>query len=220
VRSFLRNNGLSIALFALFLVSIIGQMVTGWLALGEELQFHGLPPVGFSEYLTTGHFLSSTFENWESEFLQMSVYVLLTSVLVQKGSLESRKIDGPNPEDEVPDKEHAKPNAPWPVRRGGLILKLYSHSLSIAFISLFVLSFWLHLAGSTRRANEEAVRHDQPPTTMTENLGSPEFWQESFQNWQSEFFAIGVLVVLGIGLRQRGSPESKPVADPHSKTGH
>ena len=101
-----------------------------------------------------------------------------------------------------------------------MILKLYSHSLSIALTILFVVSFWLHLAGSNRRMNEEAIRHRQPTQTVMETLGDPEFWYESFQNWQSEFLSIAVLIVLGIYLRERGSPESKPVAAPHAATGH
>ena len=220
MRRFLRDNGLSVALFGLFLASIVGQVLAGWRALAEELRIHAQPPVGFLEYLTTGHFLSATFENWESEFLQMSVYVLLTAILVQKGSSESKKPGEANPEDEAPEGRRGDPNAPWPVHRGGLLLRLYSHSLSIALVTLFVLSFWLHLAGSTRRANEEASWHDQPAKTMAETLIDPEFWYESFQNWQSEFLSMGVLVVLGIYLRERGSPESKPVAAPHTKTGH
>ena len=220
MRRILRNNGLSIALFGLFLVAIAGQAVAGWRALDEDLRIHGQPPVGFGHYLTTGHFLSATFENWESEFLQMAVYVLLTAVLIQKGAAESKKPGEANPEDEAPQKGRADPEAPWPVHRGGLLLRLYSHSLSIALLFLFVLSFWLHLAGSVRRMNEEASWHGRPATTMAEALAEPEFWYESFQNWQSEFLSMGVLVVLGIYLRERGSPESKPVAAPHGKTGH
>jgi hypothetical protein len=220
MRHFLRDNGLSVTLFILFVISILGQAVAGWGALAEELRVHDLPPISFAAYLTTGHFLSATFENWESEFLQMSVYVLLTVVLVQKGSSESKKPDEVNPEDEAPSERRGEPDAPWPVHRGGLLLRLYSHSLSIALLALFLLSFWLHLAGSTQRSNEEALRHHQPTKTMTETLVEPEFWYESFQNWQSEFLSMGVLVVLGIFLRERGSPESKPVAAPHAKTGH
>lgn len=220
MRRFLRDNGLSVALFGLFLVSSIGQVLTGWRAFTEELRLHGMPPVSLLGYLTTGHFVSATFENWESEFLQMSVYVLLTVFLVQKGSSESKNPGGTNPEDEAPDARRGDPDAPWPVHRGGLLLRLYSHSLSIALVTLFLLSFWLHLAGSTRRMNEEAPWHHQPTKTMAETLVDPGFWYESFQNWQSEFLSMGVLVVLGIFLRERGSPESKPVAAPHSKTGH
>ncbi len=128
--------------------------------------------------------------------------------------MPAKKPDEPNPEDEPPQ------NAPWPVHRGGLILKLYSHFLSMALTGLFLLSFWLHLAGSTRRSNEETLQHGQPTRTMIETLADAEFWYESFQNWQSEFLSIAVLIALGIYLRERGSPESKPVAAPHATTGH
>jgi hypothetical protein len=220
MRRFLQDNGLSVTLLALFLISLVGQALTGWSAYAEELRLHELPTIGFTDYLASGHFLSAVFENWESEFLQMAAYVLLTIFLFQKGSSESKKPNEPNPEEEAPEQHRHNPNAPWPVHRGGLILRLYSHSLSIALVALFLLSFWLHLAGSTRRTNEEFLRHGQPPQTMTDTLADAEFWYESFQNWQSEFLSIGVLLVLGIYLRERGSPESKPVAAPHAATGH
>jgi hypothetical protein len=220
MRQFVRNNGLSLTLFALFLISFIGQALTGWKANAEELRLHELPEIGFLTYLTSGHFISATFENWESEFLQMAAYVLLTIFLFQKGSPESKKPDEDNPEDEPPHLRRREPDAPGPVHRGGLLLRLYSHSFSLALVTLFLLSFWLHLAGSTRRINEEAVQHHQPSQTMIETLADPQFWYESFQNWQSEFLSIAVLLVLGIYLRERGSPESKPVAAPHAMTGH
>jgi hypothetical protein len=220
MRRFLRDNGLSVALFSLFLISLVGQALTGWRAQAEELRLHGLPEIGFLTYLTSGHFISAVFENWESEFLQMAAYVLLTIFLFQKGASESKKPDEDNPEDESPSAKRNNSQAPWPVHRGGLLLKLYSHSLSIALVTLFLASFWLHLAGSTRRINEAALQHHQPPQTITDTLVDPQFWYESFQNWQSEFLSIGVLLVLGIYLRERGSPESKPVAAPHAATGH
>jgi hypothetical protein len=220
MRRFLRDNGLSVALFLLFAVSLIGQALTGWRAHAEELRLHDLPEIGFLRYLGSGHFISAVFENWESEFLQMAAYVLLTIFLFQKGASESKKPDEQNPEDEAPSTKRSDPDAPWPVHRGSLLLKLYSHSLGIALVTLFLASFWLHLAGSTRRMNEEALQHRQPPQTMMDTLAEPEFWYESFQNWQSEFLSIGVLLVLGIYLRERGSPESKPVAAPHASTGH
>jgi uncharacterized protein DUF6766 len=220
MKRFLRDNGLSLTLFALFLLALVGQAITGWCAQIEELRQHGSPPIGFLAYLTTGHFISAVFENWESEFLQMAVYVLLTVFLFQKGSAESKKPDEPNPEDEFPQARRGDPDAPWPVQRGGLILKLYSHSLSIALVVLFLLSFGLHLAGSTRRANEAALLHHEPTRSMVETLADAEFWYESFQNWQSEFLSMAALIVLGIFLRERGSPESKPVAAPHAATGH
>ena len=220
MRRFLRDNGLSVALFILFAVSLFGQALTGWRAHAEELRLHELPTIGFLDYLGSGHFISAVFENWESEFLQMAAYVVLTVFLFQKGASESKKPDEDNPEDEPPSARRNDPDAPWPVHRGGLVLKLYSHSLSIALVALFLGSFWLHLAGSTRRMNEEAIQHQQPTQTRAETLVDPEFWYESFQNWQSEFLSIAVLLVLGIYLRERGSPESKPVAAPHAATGH
>jgi hypothetical protein len=220
VRHFLRDNGLSVVLFGLFVISLFGQALTGWRTHAEELRIHGLPVIALSEYLASGHFVSAVFENWESEFLQMAAYVVLTVFLFQKGSSESKKPDEDNPEDESPEDRPHDPDAPWPVHRGGFILRLYSHSLSLALIALLLASFWLHLAGSTRRVNEEAVRHRRPVQTMAETLVSAEFWYESFQNWQSEFLSIAVLLVLGIYLRERGSPESKPVAAPHHATGH
>ena len=144
----------------------------------------------------------------------MGVYVVLTAWLIQKGSPESRAPD------ESPDEPCASgPDAPWPARKGGVWLRLYAHSLSITLFVLFALSFWLHLLGSTRRANEEALLHAAPAETAAERLADPEFWYESLQNWQSEFLSIGALIVLGIFLRERGSPKSKPVHAPHSQTG-
>ncbi|HEX2725971.1 MAG TPA: DUF6766 family protein [Beijerinckiaceae bacterium] len=220
MQRFLRDNGLSITLFGLFFICIIGQALTGWRAHVEELRSHGGPAIGLLAYLQSGHFLSAVFENWESEFLQMAVYVLLTVFLFQKGSAESKNPDEDNPEDDAPHRRRGDAEAPWPVHRGGLILKLYSHSLSIALLSMFLVSFWLHLAGSTRRMNGEALQHGRPIKTMIETLADAQFWFESFQNWQSEFLSIAVLIVLGIFLRERGSPESKPVAAPHAMTGH
>jgi len=117
MRRFLRDNGLSITLFVLFLVSLVGQALTGWRAHAEELRMHELPAIGLPEYLTSGHFISAVFENWESEFLQMAAYVLLTIFLFQKGAAESKKPDDDNPEDETPEKRRSDPTAPWPVHR-------------------------------------------------------------------------------------------------------
>ena len=218
MKRFLRNNGLSLTLFVLFAISLVGQALAGWRAHAAELQVHGLAPLGFVSDLATGHFISAVFENWESEFLQMSVYVLLTVFLFQKGSPESKDPDEEEAGGEAD--EPRKSGAPWPIHRGGLMLKLYSHSLSIALVSLFLFSFALHLSGSARRTNEEAAFHHQPTVTVLETLADPEFWYESFQNWQSEFLSIALLIVLGIYLREKGSPESKPVGAPHGSTGH
>lgn len=213
MRGFLRDNGLSLALILLFLLSIVGEALTGWHSLNQELAEHGGTAIGLSAYLGSAHLRSATFENWESEFLQMAIYVVLTGLLRQRGSPESKS----DAEDEQESPITAA--SPWPARRGGWLLRIYGHSLSLTLAALFLLSFWLHLAGTTQRANEEALRHHQPPHSMVETLVSTEFWFESFQNWQSEFLSVAMLVILGIWLRERGSPESKPVAAAHNHTG-
>lgn len=184
-----------------------------------DLQTHGRPALDLLAYLASGAFLSSLFENWESEFLQMWVFVMLTAYLVQKGSPESKAAEGAAPQDRDPALDADKPDAPWPVRAGGLARGLYSHSLGAALLLLFRASFSLHLKNSARLANSENALHGQAAVSVWAHLAAPEFWFESFQNWQSEFLSTAVLIVLAIFLRERGSPESKPVATPHSKTG-
>jgi hypothetical protein len=215
----LRENGLCLVLLALFALSMLGQMLAGWRSYDEERRLHHEPTVTLPVYLTSGNFLSATFENWESEFLQMGMLVVLTVFLRQKGSPESKKLSEAEPEDDDPVAHMGDSAAPWPVRKGGVILWLYAHSLSITLFLLFILSFGLHAIGSAAQANEEAAWHGGRPVGLIENLANAEFWFESFQNWQSEFLSMAVLAVLSIYLRERGSPESKPVAAPHAATG-
>lgn len=207
---FLKNNGLSITFFFLFIISIIGQVITGVSEHNEQLKDDGGQPVNISTYLTSGHFLQSTFENWESEFLQMALYVVLTIFLFQKGSSESKDPDGGEEEvDREPDPN--KEDAPWPVKHGGIALKLYSHSLTITLFVLFALSFSLHFFGSMTDYNEEQVLKGKATESALQYLGNSRLWFESFQNWQSEFFSIFAIVILSVFLRQKGSPQSKPV---------
>jgi uncharacterized protein DUF6766 len=162
--------------------------------------------------------VEATFENWESEFLQMGAYVVLTALLIQKGSPESKNPDG----DEVdtdPREQREDPEAPGPVRRGGLVLVLYEHSLSLALFGLFLLSLVFHALGGHAEFNQQQLEHGAAPVSLWGFVTSSEFWFQSMQNWQSEFLAVAALAVLGIFLRQRGSPESKPVAAPHAQTG-
>jgi hypothetical protein len=215
---FLRDNGLSVALFGLFLVCQIGLTVVGARHQSNELMEHGQPPISVGEYVMSGGFVEATMENWESEFLQMFAYVLLTAVLIQRGSAESKSPDEPEEVDNDPRRAR-NPDRPWPVKRGGWVLRLYEHSLSIALFLLFAVSFWLHAAGGAREYTEEQLLHGGAGTTTIEYLGTARFWFESLQNWQSEFLSVAVLIVLTIFLRQRGSPESKPVAAAHSETG-
>ena len=215
--SFFYRNGLSLVLFAFFFVFVSAQAVTGWKEHNDELQELGQHSIPFSTYLTSGHFLQTTFENWESEFLQMAMYVMLTVFLRQKGSSESKPMDEPEEVDREPDPK--RPGAPWPVRRGGFWLAVYKHSLSLAFFLLFIASFALHAYGSLTDYNEQQSMKGKPQVTLGEYLGETRFWYESFQNWQSEFIAVLSIVLLSIFLRQKGSPESKPVDAPNDETG-
>jgi hypothetical protein len=206
---------------ALFLAFLAGQTLTGLHTLNAERADEGQPALALHEYVTSGHFLSATAENWESEFLQMAAYVAMTAFLFQRGSSESKKPGGKEAVDRDPRAARGErlAKAPWPVRRGGWVLRLYEYSLSLAFLMLFLVSFGLHAAGSARDFNEERAAQGDAPLTLLQYLEGPRFWFESFQNWQSEFLAILAMVVLSIHLRQRGSPESKPVDAPHSQTG-
>jgi hypothetical protein len=209
---FARNNGLSIALAVAVIASIGLMLLAGWRAFDEDLAEHGRPAIGLLAYAGSGDFLSALFENWESEFLQMAVFVCLTAILVQRGSAESRD----------PDAEDA--GASPLVLRASSPLRLaaawiYSYSLGLVLALLFVLTFGAHLLQSQRKATETALLHHVTPPSLWEHLTSATFWFESLQNWQSEFLSTCALVVLSIWLRYHGSPESKPVDAPHSSTG-
>lgn len=216
---FFRYNGLSIVLFVLFALSFTGQVATGFREHNEDQKEHHQAPVTFGKYLTSGHFIEATFENWESEFLQMAAYVVLTIFLYQKGSSESKKPDTISRVDIIPESARDKPDTPAPVKRGGWQLKLYQNSLTIALLMLFAMSFVLHGVGGAREYNQDQIEHNEPTVSTMEYMESSRFWFESFQNWQSEFLSIGMMVVLSIYLRQKGSPESKPVDSPHDDTG-
>jgi hypothetical protein len=216
----LYENGLSLAFFGLFAVAACGQAWAGFADFNQELSDHGRAPVAFAHYLVSGHFLEALFENWESEFLQMALFVVLTVWLRQKGSSESKKLE-PEPVevDEDPRKHRNDSDAPWPVRRGGLWLGVYEHSLTLALAALFLVSFVLHGAFGMAKSNQERLLHGEASQRFLEYVGSSRFWYESFQNWQSEFLSVFAIIVLSIFLRQRGSSQSKPVAAAHGETG-
>lgn len=214
----LKNNGLTIALLLLFAFSITGQWLAGWHVTNDDLLEHHKPVMTLARYSVSPDFLSAVFENWESEFLQMATYVLLTAVLVQRGSAESKEPDaGPRDGDLV--RRGDEPGAPRALRAGRIGRAIYSRSLFLALATLFVLSFVVHWTQSAHVAAREAMEHGAKPPTVLGYLGDAQLWFESFQNWQSEFLSTAVLVVLSIFLRQRGSPESKPVTAPNAQTG-
>jgi hypothetical protein len=218
LRRQLHYHGLSIVLVALFFLTMVGQTWSGWYVYNAGQQSHGQPEVSLGAYLATGHFGEATFENWESEFLQMAFYVLLTIYLYQLGSSESKRPDVLELVDLDPRESPQLEKAPWPVRRGGFILRLYENSLSLAFATLFVASLTLHATTGVVHFNEERMEHGEPPVTTAGYATSSQFWFESFQNWQSEFLSLAAMVTFTIVLRQRGSPESKPVDAPWFET--
>lgn len=209
-----RRNGLSIVLFLLLACFLVGQVWTGFLSHNQELHEAHRAGLDLWAYLHSGHFVSATFENWESEFLQMGMYVLITVRLRQKGSAESRPLKGEEEEERI-----LPGPPPWGSPERRYLEAPLGHSLAIVFSILFVGSFFLHLAGSWRAAVDEQVARGLPAPTCWGHLWSSGFWFESFQNWQSEFLAVLALVVLTIFLRQKDSPQSKPLAAPHSQTG-
>ena len=208
----LRDNGLAIALLLLFAFSIIGHTLAGWANFNQAQENHQVPKISLTQYLASGDYAESVFENWESEFLQMGMYVVLTAILFQRGSPESRDPDGEEPTDIEPGE------TPWPVKKGGIWLALYRHSLSIALFGLFVASWIGHAIGGMKAFNYERAFDHEPPISLGEFMYSSRFWFESFQNWQSEFLSVAGLVILSIYLREDKSSQSKLVAAPHSQT--
>lgn len=218
--NFFRNNGLSIVMFLLFFFALVGQSITGFMEYNDDQQDHNRPNITFPAYLVSGHFVEAVFENWESEFLQMGAYVILTVFLFQKGSSESKDPDKKEEKVDEDPRDAKNEDAPSPVKKGGLALKLYENSLTITLFLLFLLSFILHAVGGHDEFNKGQMEHGSSATvSVLGYMATSRFWFESFQNWQSEFMSVGALVVLSIFLRQKGSPESKPVASPHSETG-
>jgi len=219
MRRFMRNNGLSIVLLSIFLSTLLGQSITGFQVYNNDQRDHDQPTITFGKYLTTGHFVEAVFENWESEFLQDAAYVILTVYLFQRGSSESKDPDKEDAVDADPRDSQNDPAAPWPVRRGGGWLRLYENSLFLTFLALFFAAFALHAVGGAAEYNRQQLMQGGETVSTFQYMGTAQFWFESFQNWQSEFLALFSIVTLSILLRQRGSPESKPVASPHAQTG-
>ena len=217
MKTLIRNNGLSICFLLLFAGAMIGQIIFGFQENNKELIEDGSAAINLSSYLISGHFFQATFENWESEFLQMALFVIFTIFLMQKGSSESKYLDEEEEVDRIPSP--IRTGAPWPVRKGGWILSLYKHSLSIALLFLFLISFLAHFYGSLKNENEHLSLQGLPLQSASDYIGDSRFWFESFQNWQSEFLSVFAIVILSVYLRQIGSSQSKPVDAPHMQTG-
>jgi hypothetical protein len=220
MRQKLRDNSLSLVMFSVFVLLLLSQTLAGYFDHNKDQYAHQQPAITYMQYLGSSHLWSRVFENWESEFFQMAAYVVLTVFLFQRGSAESKDPDKAELVDEDPRSHQNDPKAPGPVHKGGFGLILYEHSLSIALFVLFMLSFLGHAVSGTTYYNHEQHAHGQTTVSVIQYVGTSRFWFESFQNWQSEFLAVGALVVLSIWLREKGSPESKPVYSSHEETGN
>lgn len=210
IRKHLENNGLIWAMFGIFTVAIIGMSIAGWVHENESLEEHQQSPQSYAAYLGSGDFIEGVFENWESEFLQMWALIILTVSLRQKGSADSKPMRGKSPQDTRSRFSIINADT-WYRRKRAIIHQLYSHSLGLAMLALFILSFSLHAVGGVMAYNEENRQHGGQAVSVINYVASSQFWYESLQNWQSEFLAVGTLLVLSIKLRERGSPQSKPV---------
>ena len=221
MRAFLKENSLSVFFAALFSVTIAAQSFAGQRSHNAEQREHGDPGVSWWEYVTSPDYWGAVMENWQSEFLQFAVFIGATIWLVQKGSNESKKLDdvGLESDEQQQVGSHADARSPRWAKARGFKRRVYENSLLITMGSLFLATWLAQSLNNWRTFNDERQEHSETTVSWGRYLVDPEFWEKTLQNWQSEFLAVGVMVVFTIFLRQRGSPESKPVGAPHDETG-
>jgi len=219
-QGFLKDNGLSLAFVLLLLGSLVGQAISGVAGYNQDAVAAGLQEISFWRYLTSSDFAADVAENWQSEYLQFALFIFLTIYLLQRGSSESKK---PGNEGRESDKKQmlgssVRAASPTWARAGGWRTTVYSHSLMIVMTMIFVLSWGAQAVAGRVGHNEERMRDQLEPLTLGQYVVSPDFWNRTLQNWQSEMLAIASMAVFAIFLRERGSPESKPVGMPHDET--
>ena len=221
MRRFARENGLSLFFFAIFAITLVGQSFAGRNAFNAEQAEHGGGPASWWSYVTSTDFGGAVMENWQSEFLQFTLFIFATIWLVQKGSAESKRLDDAGPESKAKQRigGHAAANAPRWAKLDDWRTRIYENSLLLAMTTLFFATWLAQSLNNWRGYNDEARQHGGETIGWTSYLGNADFWERTLQNWQSEFLAVGTMAVFTIYLRQRGSPESKPVGAPHEETG-
>ncbi|HET8641286.1 MAG TPA: DUF6766 family protein [Pseudonocardiaceae bacterium] len=220
MRGFLRDNGLGLVFGGLFLLTLFGQAVAGKADFNDRQLANGGEPAGLLDYVLSSDYGVNVAENWQSEYLQFFLFIYLTVWLVQRGSPESKSLEDVGRESDEQQKlgKHTLKDSPKWAKAGGWRTTLFSNSLGAMMVGLFLLS-WLAQSIAGRSAfNNERLTELRDPVSWAVYLGSADFWNRSLQNWQSEFLAIGSMAVLSVYLRQRGSPESKPVGAPHAVT--
>jgi hypothetical protein len=221
VRRFLRDNSLSLFFLALFVLALFGQSIAGFHLYNQDALEHQEPTIGYFRYLLTSSFGADTLENWQSEWLQFWMFALATVWFVQKGSNESKRPEDAGLEDDKRQRvgRYASENSPRWARVKDWRLSVYSYSFTIV-MGLIFLATWLGQSVTSWNVfNDEQTAHEEATVSWLSYVGSAEFWERSLQNWQSEFLAVGTMAVFTVYLRQRGSPESKPVGAPHDETG-
>jgi hypothetical protein len=221
MRRFLRDNSLSLFFLAIFLAALVGQAIAGHVLHNEEAITHHGEQLSFWRYITSSDFGNAVMENWQSEYLQFMLFMLFTVWFLQRGSPESKEPDKVGPESDRDQRigRHATEDSPLWARTGGWRTALYSNSLLITMALIFIGSWFAQSVTGWTEFNAEQADHGEPSLSWLSYLGSAHFWEATLQNWQSEFLAVGSFVALTVFLRQRGSPESKPVGAPHEATG-
>jgi hypothetical protein len=220
VKKAVRENGLSIAFLAIFLLALLGQSAAGWRAYNDEQTAHQSPTISYGRYVTSSDFGGKVLENWQSEYLQFTLFILATVWLVQKGSSESKELgeEGGQSDQQQRVGQHAEGASPLWARTNGWRESVYGNSLVIVMTLLFLGSWFGQSLGNWRQYNSEQQEHQQASVSWTRYVTEPDFWDKTLQNWQSEFLAVGSMAIFAVYLRQRGSPESKPVGAPHEET--
>ena len=218
---FARENSLSIFFLAIFLASLAGQAIAGHGQFNHDQLLHHGDPISLGRYLTTSNFAADVAENWQSEYLQFTLYIVGTVWLLQRGSPESKPLDqaGRESDEDQQIGPHAGPRSPRWARTGGLRTTLYENSLLIVMTTIWLGSWLAQSIAGASGYNADQLDHQSATVSWLGYLGSSDFWSRTLQNWQSEFLAVGSMAILSVYLRQRGSPESKPVGAPHDATG-
>jgi membrane protein implicated in regulation of membrane protease activity len=220
MRLFLRNNSLTLVFTVLVLGALLGQSVAGWKVFNEEQLAHDSPTISYARYLVTSHFGEAVIENWQSEYLQFTCFILATVWLVQRGSNESKKPEDAGLESDAKQLigAHAQQNSPAWAKLGDWRAAIYSNSLLIVMGLLFLGSWFAQSVTAWTEYNSEQREHDESGVSWAGYLARADFWEKTLQNWQSEFLAVATMAIFTVYLRQRGSPESKPVGAPHDQT--
>jgi uncharacterized protein DUF6766 len=221
MRRFLRENSLSLFFGFILLLSLGFEALVGWQDFNNDQLAHHSHQISFGRYVTSSSFGTDVLENWQSEYLQFTLFILATIWLVQRGSPESKELgkEGRESEREQRIGRHADHRSPRWARVGGLRTRIYSNSLLIVMGVIWLGSWFAQSIAGHTEFNARQLDHHQAPLSWIQYVGSADFWNRTLQNWQSEFLAVGSFVLLAVYLRQRGSPESKPVGAPHGATG-